>query len=98
RPPGFKELVEVGVEEGHYSDIIARRNPQAHLSCVDPWKAYDGYREHVSQSKLAAFHDAVVARMQPFGATVIRKFSVDAAKDFADGSLDAVYLDGNHDL
>src|SRR6185436_3583866 len=58
---GFKELVEVGVKEGHYSDIIARRIPQAHLSCVDPWKAYDGYREHVSQSKLDAFHDAVVA-------------------------------------
>lgn len=99
----FKDLglttgVEVGVEEGHYSEILCRRNPGVHLYCVDPWQAYAGYREHIDQVKLDGFHDAVVERMRPFGATIVRKFSVEAAKDFSDGSLDFVYIDAAHDF
>ena len=95
---GYTTGVEVGVEEGAYSEMLCRRNPGVHLFCVDPWQAYSGYREHVNQAVLDAFHDAVVDRMTPFHATIVRKFSVDAAKDFADQSLDFVYLDGNHDF
>jgi len=52
----------------------------------------------VSQAKLDAFHDQAKARLEPFGCTIVRKFSVEAAKDFADGSLDFVYIDGNHEF
>lgn len=95
---GFKVGAEIGVELGHYSEILARRNPGVHLYCVDAWQTWESYREHVRQAKLDAYYEQVVERMKPFNATVIRKFSVDAAKDFKDRSLDFCYVDAAHDF
>jgi hypothetical protein len=94
----FTTGVEVGTERAIFAKRICVTNPQLHLYCIDPWQAYRGYREHVSQSKLDAFYDEAKWRLEPFNATLIRKFSVDAAKDFADESLDFVYIDANHNL
>lgn len=84
--------VEVGVERGHFAKEIAQYASTLYL--VDPWLAYKGYREHVSQDKLDGFLEETKLRVPT--ATIIRKFSLDAAKDFADNSLDFVYLDANH--
>lgn len=90
--------VEVGTERAIFAKRLCVTNPQLHLYCVDPWTAYDGYREHVSQERLDDFYAEARWRMAPFNATLVRKFSVEAAKDFADESLDFVYIDGNHSL
>lgn len=91
--------VEVGVERGMYSQVICEANPSVRLTCVDAWKAYRGYRDHVDQEKLDRFFAETQERLAPFkGVQLLRKFSVEAAKDFANGSLDFVYLDGNHNL
>lgn len=96
---GFTRGVEVGVERGMYSEVLCRENPGVRLSCVDAWTAYRGYRDHVSQSKLDGFYVEAAARLKPYpGAELIRAFSLDAATQFADGSLDFVYIDAAHDL
>jgi len=93
---GFHVGVEVGVERGLYSEVLCRAGLE--LTCVDGWRAYRGYRDHVDQGKLDGFYEEAYARLRPFGARIMRKFSLEAVQDFADGSLDFVYLDGNHDL
>jgi len=91
--------VEVGVERGLYSEVLSRENPGVRLFCVDAWRAYRGYRDHVDQAKLDRFYVEAGERLAPFPhTTLVRKFSLDAVKDFADESLDFVYLDGNHNF
>lgn len=95
----FNVGVEVGVERGVFSETLCRANPGVKLFCVDAWKAYRGYRDHVDQAKLDGFYQETAERMKAYPrVTLIRKFSVDAAKDFKDGELDFIYLDGNHNF
>tara|TARA_R110000868_G_scaffold79604_36_gene226522 strand:+ start:961 stop:1614 length:654 start_codon:yes stop_codon:yes gene_type:complete len=93
---GFNRGVEIGVEQGAYSETLLKLNPNLELYGVDPWKAYRTYREHVSQNKLDAFYEGTKVRLSKYNWTPIRKFSADAATDFEDGSLDFAYIDGNH--
>jgi hypothetical protein len=95
---GFTKGAEIGVEQGQYSQILCECNPDLELLCVDAWQAYPGYREHVTQEKLDGFFNQAVKRLWPYNAHLVRKFSVDAAEDVEDGSLDFVYIDGNHTL
>lgn len=96
---GYTTGAEIGVERGMYADVLCRENPGVRLFCVDAWKAYRGYRDHVSQEKLDRFYLEAQERLMPYkGVSLIREFSVDAAKAFPDGSLDFVYLDAAHDL
>jgi hypothetical protein len=93
---GFNEGVELGTEQGLYAETLLQANPSLHLHCVDPWLAYEGYREHVSQPKLDGFFEATQAKLSNFHVTYHRKTSADALLDFADHSLDFVYVDANH--
>jgi hypothetical protein len=90
--------VEVGVERGVFSEEIAKYATR--VFCVDPWEAYAGYREHVSQDKLDGFFEETRLKMKDkkngTGCMIIRKYSMDALADFADESLDFVYIDANH--
>lgn len=88
---------EIGVECGIYSEMLCKANPNIDLYSIDAWTAYKGYRDHVSQEKLDGFMDITKQRLAPYRATVIKGFSVDVAKQFADESLDFVYIDGNHE-
>lgn len=94
----FKRGVEIGIERGLYSEVLCRSNPGATLFCVDAWQAYRGYRDHVSQEKLDGFYEETKQRLAPFGCQFIRALSMDAVKQFEDGSLDFVYIDANHEL
>lgn len=95
---GLRVGVEVGVEQGLYSEVLCQANPGLHLYCVDAWEAYKGYRDHVGEERLQNFYDLTQQRLAPYNATLIRKFSMDAVKDFDDESLDFVYIDANHEL
>ena len=95
---GYKVGVEVGVEQGLYSETILENNPGSSLFLVDPWLAYPGYREHVSQEKLDGFLEITKNRLQGHDFRVVRKPSIEAAKDFPDNSIDFVYIDGNHEF
>lgn len=95
----FKSGAEIGVEQGVYTELLCRANPQAKIYGIDPWLSYEGYRDDVEQSELEGFYDGTRIRLVPYtNYELIRKFSMEALADFNDGSLDFVYIDGNHTL
>jgi hypothetical protein len=95
---GFKVGAEIGVEKGLFSKAILGANPDMLLHCIDPLVPYKGYREHVSKKRMDGFYRDVHTRLAGYNFIFHREFSVDAVKDFEDGSLDFVYIDGNHDF
>ena len=93
----FRVGAEIGSESGIYSRDLCKCNPQAKVYLVDAWKAYKGYREYVTQSKIDTFYEKIQERLKTFSNyEIIKKFSMDAVKDFEDESLDFVYIDANH--
>lgn len=93
----FERGAEIGVERGEYSKLLARNVCLKELLLVDAWTAYQGYREHVSQDKLDGFMQQVIDQFADNPAVkVIKNWSVAAAGDVPDKSLDFVYLDANH--
>jgi len=98
RDLGYKTGVEIGVERGVYSEKICKEVPGVMLYCIDPWKAYPSYREHVTQEQLDQFYKETQETLKPYGCKIIRGFSEEVYKNFPDGSLDFVYIDGNHDF
>lgn len=93
---GFMSGAEIGVERGLYSEVLCRANPGMKLYAVDPWLAYKGYREHVSQAKMDELYEDAVDRLAQYNCWILREQSVQAAELVKDGSLDFVYIDGNH--
>ena len=83
RKLGFKSGVEIGVSDGRYSEILCQSNPNLKLLCVDIWK-----KERI--------YNMAVEKLKPYNTTIIRKSSVDAAKDIPDESLDFVFIDADH--
>ena len=96
---GYKVGAEIGVETGRFSEEICRAIPGVKLYCIDPWQAYDRYADHVSQSRLNNFYNVTVSRLRntnQFDAEIMRETSLEASKRFKFGSLDFVFIDGNH--
>ena len=60
----FNTGAEIGVERGLYSEELCKANPNLKLSCIDAWKAYKGYRDHVDQAKLNRFHKETKERLK----------------------------------
>jgi FkbM family methyltransferase len=94
----FKGIgVEVGVEQGDFSELICRREKVKKLYSIDAWKAYKGYRDHTSQKKLDRFYEISQKKLEPYSKCfIMRQFSLEAVKNFMDEFLDFVYLDANH--
>lgn len=93
----FKRGVEVGVAEGDYSRVLLDANPQMEIYGVDPWIPYAGYKDYQKESTFARMYARTLEQTKDFpNYKIIKKFSVEAAEDFEDNSLDFVYLDGNH--
>lgn len=95
---GYRFGVELGVERGLFTEVLAKANPEAEIVGVDAWAAYRGYRDHVSQEKLDGFYQETQERLAKYpNAKLLRMFSDEAVRQFTDESLDFVYIDGNHE-
>lgn len=95
----FRTGAEIGVWTGHFSKRLCEANRGLQLLCVDPWKTSDDYRDPKSDTtKLERAYLEAQARLAPYNCTIRRATSLHAAKEVADGSLDFVYIDGNHGL
>lgn len=102
----FKVGVEVGVERGLYSEILCKANPQMKIYGVDPWESLEVCRKnppkrrtenHSSQTRCDQYYQEAVRRLAPYpNYHILKEYSVDAVKRFADKSLDFVYIDANH--
>ncbi|MEM8662609.1 MAG: class I SAM-dependent methyltransferase [Pseudomonadota bacterium] len=100
--------VEIGVHEGRFSRLILRHAAPSKLFLVDPWMcASEGAQtashygaKHADQAKMDERYEGVCRAMadpvRNGRVEILRKTSVDAAADFEDGSLDFVYIDGDH--
>jgi hypothetical protein len=93
---GFTKGAEIGVWRGKYSLLFCREIPDLEMLCVDPWIPYVEYKDHVRQDKLADAYNTARKNLAPYNCTLIRKFSMEAAKEIPDESLDFVYIDANH--
>lgn len=96
RELGFKIGAEVGVSRGLYSKWLSVKVRGLKLYCVDPYEPYKEYSKHVNQALMDEFERHAHQRLAKFNCIFIKKFSMDAVKDFEDNSLDFVYIDANH--
>lgn len=96
---GFKVGAEVGTEAGKYAEILCSRNPDLRLYCIDKYEDYPFYRDYINKQNILNDARAIWKnRMAPYNAALIEGYSMDVVKTFADGSLDFVYIDANHEL
>jgi hypothetical protein len=104
RLPRHAVCAEIGVWKGEFSELILDVAKPRQLHLVDPWlfqpmypNRWYGGRAAKSQADMDAIHDGVVGRFRNDSRIILhRKKSVDAASEFGDGSLDWVYIDGDH--
>lgn len=93
----FRTGVEIGVANGVYSETLMKANPQLKMWGVDPYEPHQGYRDYVHESTFNQMLSDAHERLDKFpNYTFIRKYSMDALADFEDGTLDFVYIDGDH--
>jgi len=85
---GFKTGAEVGVEMGRYSKVLCEEIPGVKLYGIDCWLR--------NLDKNPTDYEVAQQRLKPYGCTLIKDYSVEASKQFENGTLDFVYIDANH--
>jgi len=89
---GLKKAVEIGCRYGGSAVIWKEQIPDLDLICIDPYREY----HRVSQATQDRIYTQACENAEKYGFKIIRKASLDAVDDFADGSLDWVNIDGDH--
>lgn len=102
-PEFFKEMgYKVGAEIGVYKGAFTEKFCKAGLKmyAIDPWIGFSGQgRSQKLQDRQDFLYGHTQRTLAPYpNCTIIRKTSMDAVTDFKDGSLDFVYIDGNHNF
>ena len=92
---GFTTGAEIGVYRGGYSQVLLKAIPKLKLFGVDIWELYPGYRDYWRDDMQADYYEAI-EKTKNFDCRLIKDWSHEAVKQFADESLDFVYIDGNH--
>lgn len=99
------EFVEIGCWKGKSSSYMAEKiqlsGKKIKFNCVDTWRGTTTESHHqqdpdvVNDRLMEVFHN----NMSPFAGlyNAIRTTSLEAAKMFADKSLDFVYIDASHE-
>lgn len=93
---GFTKGVEVGVAEGHYSEVLCKSIPNLELLCVDPWHRYSGNPWAHSQEHQDFSKAETERKLKGYNAKLIQDYSMNAVRDVPENSLDFCYIDGNH--
>ncbi len=90
---GCRVGVEIGVNEGEYGIKLCQAGLKVYG--IDPYIAYKQYKE---PEAYVSHYEQALKHLAGLNYKIIKKFSMDALADFEDGSLDFVYIDGNHTL
>lgn len=94
--------VEVGVDEGIFSEYLLEYWDGERLISVDPWREMppDEYTDtcNISQASMERKYETAKRRLASFGdrSDVWRETSIEAAARVTPDSLDFVYLDARH--
>jgi hypothetical protein len=94
---GFNKGAEIGVERGQFSEILCKNIPNLNLTCIDAWTAIPDYRQRHREMQ-DSFYEMTKNRLAPYNAKIVKGFSLEAAKDVPDESLDFVFIDANHEF
>lgn len=103
--PSGGHIAEIGVARGHFSAKLSAVCKPSLLVLVDPWceqdqTIYYGDSNNAPQTDQEKRYRTVSRQFQSTApgkeCRVVRKFSADAVKEFADGFFDWVFIDGNH--
>lgn len=94
---GFTSGAEIGVLGGDYSEILCKSNPDLKVYSVDAWQVYPLHNHFRRSWQYRRFYQTAVAKLKKYpNNQIIKKWSMDAVKDFADESLDFVFIDSDH--
>lgn len=94
---GFKQVAEIGVEQGKFSRVICKANPNGKLFAVDAWTTYKGYRDYLNREFIVEVEKIARQSLAKYNVQFVKGFSMDVVGQFKDESLDAVYIDANHE-
>lgn len=89
---GYTKGAEIGVASGSHAREMFDAIPDLHLCLVDPWKGYFRYSQELCDKRYAGAMRLLEGRNK----AVMRMTSLEAAQQVEDGSLDFVYIDGDH--
>jgi len=95
---GYNVGAEIGVRDGNFSLYLCQGIPNLKLYCVDSWDIYPTYNIGKTTENHLNFYDTAKNKLKDYNVTFIRKFSMDAVKEFENNSLDFVYIDANHEF
>lgn len=97
---------EIGVFRGRFSKLLLRKTTPKKLYLIDPWGNQDdpgldkSWYGKNDKNDMEAMYHMVLERFSEEAKTgqveIIRSRSIDAASAIPDGSLDFVYIDGDH--
>lgn len=98
--------IEIGTQEGDYAHHICSSLDPKNFYAVDPFLLYEGYTDipdfqyYTSQENLDVLYNIAntnISGMLPDGRSkLIRDMSCNVSENFADNSLDFVYIDADH--
>ncbi|SRR5260221_6576562 len=93
---GFKVGAEIGVYRGEYTEKFCKAGLT--MYAIDPWAGYVGAgRSERKQDMQDTNYEFAKKRLSKYkDCTLIRKTSMKALEDIKNGSLDFIYIDGDH--
>ena len=97
---GFKRGAEIGVRRGDYSEILCTHIKSLEkLYSIDPWGlVFEDPRSHFEgKKKQNQYYEIAKEKLKKYPiCEIMRKTSLEAARDIEYESLDFVYIDGSH--
>jgi predicted O-methyltransferase YrrM len=89
---------EVGVLDGDTSEYLLKRFPTLQLYSIDPYVDYSEHEHNRTRALMNKHEMHARNKLVPFGqrSVLIKDFSVPASQQFADNSLDFVFIDAIH--
>jgi hypothetical protein len=89
---GYKVGAEIGIYKGGFTKRFCEAGLK--MFAIDPWVAYYGDR---NQERVDSIYEEARQTLSKYdNCTIIKKSSMEAVKEFANESLDFVYIDSDH--
>lgn len=91
--------VEIGTDEGNFSEKILNANENITLYCIDPYISYDDYKDAINTKTGDELFKKTYNKLKSkYGERVkfIRNFSSDKSTIENIPPIDFLYIDGNH--
>lgn len=89
----FRKGVEIGTRTGESAEMWCTANPEMKLTCIDPYGVYSARPDQEKQNNNYAL---ALEHIRPYKAVIVRETSMNALSNFANESLDFVFIDGDH--